>query len=193
MAEIKSALEMAMEKAEKIGRASEEEIKVGMYLDEGRRLAARYLREEELNLIELLESQPSASRAQVKKGMEETLLRNIILPREEDSEQNSRRAMKGLLKLKKNSVKAQKALGYIEEIFRHYRRAMEDARRQLANQFETKMKDLEQQLGQQLRTKASIDIEDQPQFQEQMLQLSGEVGEHFNRLLEQQKDILRST
>ncbi|MFH1147083.1 MAG: hypothetical protein V1736_05180 [Pseudomonadota bacterium] len=193
MAEIKSALEKAMERAEKFGRATGEEIKAGMYLDEGRRLAARYLREEELNLIELLESQPSASRAQVKKGMKETLLRNIILPRDDESEENSNRAMNGLQKLKKNNTRAKKALGYIEEVFRHYRRAMEDAGRQLSSQLETKMENLEQQLGQQLRMKAEIDVEDQPQLQEQMLQVSTEIGEHFNRLLEEQKDILRST
>ena len=46
MAEIKSALELALEKAEQYGRASREEMDVARYQEQGRQLAVQYLRGE---------------------------------------------------------------------------------------------------------------------------------------------------
>ena len=50
MGDIKSALELAMEKAEKIGEATDEERLKWKYVPEGERLAARYLKQN-LNLV----------------------------------------------------------------------------------------------------------------------------------------------
>jgi len=48
--EIKSAMEIAMEKVEKLGEATEEERLKWKYVPEGERLAARYLKQN-LNLL----------------------------------------------------------------------------------------------------------------------------------------------
>jgi hypothetical protein len=46
LAEIKSALELALEKAEKYGRASREELAQSQYQDQGRQLAVQFLKGE---------------------------------------------------------------------------------------------------------------------------------------------------
>ncbi len=50
MGEIKSAWEKAMEKVEKLGKPSEEELKQLEYVPAGNRLAARYLKEKTFDL-----------------------------------------------------------------------------------------------------------------------------------------------
>ncbi len=192
MAEIKSAFEKAMERAEQFGRLSGEEIESGVHLDQGRRLAARYLRQEDLNLSALLEAEPAEARPHVMKGVVDTLLRNIILPRDDDAYQNVKKAMKALLKLKKNNVKAQKLLGHTEEIIQHYRRTVQDAREQLKARFEARLGDLQRQLQSQAGTPLKIDVEKQPQFQDEWLQVSAEISDHYNKLMEQQKEALRN-
>ncbi len=48
MAEIKSALELALEKAEQYGRATKEDLLQDKYKEQGRQWAVKYLKEEEL-------------------------------------------------------------------------------------------------------------------------------------------------
>ena len=50
MAEIKSALELALEKAEQYGRASKEDLRQDTFKEQGRQWAVQYLKEEEVDL-----------------------------------------------------------------------------------------------------------------------------------------------
>ncbi|MDD5451094.1 MAG: hypothetical protein PHT49_04295 [Desulfovibrionales bacterium] len=192
MAEIKSALEKAMERAEKIGRATEEELKENLYLDEGRRLAARYLRGEDMEFTKALEQKPAEARPYILKGMVETLLRNIVLPRDEDIEEGVKRAMQGMLTLKKNNSQARRIMAQIEEAFRQYKQTISDVRKQLRARFEMKMGNVQKQLEEQAHMKVKIDPEQLPQFQEEWLKISAEINAQFDAFLEQQKELLRT-
>lgn len=193
MAEIKSALEKALERAEKMGRATEEELKENIYLDNGKRLAARYLREEEMELANMLEQEPSGTQPYVLKGVEEILQRNIVLPRDEDLERNSKKAMRGMLTLKKNNIQARKILAQIEQVFEQYKRTVSDTREKLKARFSMKLGELQKQIEQQLHSKVKINVEQQPRFQEEWLQISVEINAQFNHFLKQQKELLKST
>ncbi len=192
MAEIKSALEKAMERAEKIGRATKEELKENLYLDEGRRLTARYLRGEDMEFTKALEQKPAEARPYILKGIVETLLRNIVLPRDEDMEEGVKRAMQGMLTLKRNNSQARKIMAQIEEAFRQYKQTISDVRKQLRARFEMKMGNAQKQLEDQAHMKVKIDPEQQPQFQEEWLKISAEINAQFDAFLEQQKELLRT-
>lgn len=192
MAEIKSALEKAMERAEKIGRATEEEMKGNTYLEGGKRLAARYLQEEDMELMKILQQEPSEAQPYFLKGLEETFLRNIVLPRDEDLEKTTQKALQAILILKRNASPARKLAAQIEELFRQYKRTTAEARAQLKARFAAKLGGLQKQIQQQLHAKVSIDVEQQPQFQEEWLQITAEMNAQFNRFLEQQKDLLKA-
>lgn len=192
MAEIKSALEKAMERAEKIGRATKEELKENLYLDEGRRLTARYIRGEDMEFTKALEQKPAEARPYILKGMEDTLLRNIVLPRDEAIEERVKRASQGMLTLKRNNSQARKIMAQIEEAFRQYKQTISDVRRQLRDRFEMKLGNLQKQLEGQTHMKLKIDPEQQPQFQEEWLKISTEINAQFDAFLEQQKELLRT-
>ena len=95
MAEIKSALELALEKAEQYGRASKEEMASVQYQDQGRQLAVQFLKKEGDLETDLKKIPPPAQPA-VRLAIKEVLLRNLGLPREYTIDSRQERALEGL-------------------------------------------------------------------------------------------------
>ena len=96
MAEIKSALELALEKAEQYGRASKEEMELAQYQEQGRRLAVEFLKGEG-DLAADLKSLPPQDQPAARLAVKEVFLRNLGLPRENAVDPRQDRAMEGLL------------------------------------------------------------------------------------------------
>ena len=82
MGEIRSAAEIAREKIEKLGEVTEEERLKWKYAPEGEKLAAQYLKED-CNLAAEIAKFDEKARNIVSKGINDILLRNIGLPRNE--------------------------------------------------------------------------------------------------------------
>ncbi|MCK4863703.1 MAG: hypothetical protein KAS25_05360, partial [Dehalococcoidales bacterium] len=82
MGEIKSAAEIAREKLARIGEPTEEERLKWKYGPEGDKLAARYLREN-CNLVSEISKYDDKARKVVVTNVNDILLRNISLPRNE--------------------------------------------------------------------------------------------------------------
>ena len=100
MGDIKSAREIAMEKLEKLGEATEEERLKWKLEPKGQELAARYLKEN-CNLIAELSQYQDEERKYIVAGASEVLARNVQLPRNEAIRRTNKKAMDGL-KLVKN-------------------------------------------------------------------------------------------
>ncbi len=83
MADIKSAAEIAREKLEKIGEPTEAERLKWKYSPEGEKLAARYLKEDTVNLLAEVKKYDDKARKVVVSGFNDILQRNISLPRNE--------------------------------------------------------------------------------------------------------------
>lgn len=194
MTEIKSAFEKAMEKAEKLGEASEEELKKWKYVPEGEKLAARYLRDEG-NLIVELSRYDEDIRQYISDGARETLIRNIDLPRSDFVKRSNRRAMEGIKALKHDKASVENVYSKIRRIFNHYQQEGEQQRSQayqaLKADFEAR---LQQSLQQQIGTSAPIklDVERQPRFQEEWRRTLAQLDSQYYKLLEEYKQELRS-
>ncbi|GAI03474.1 unnamed protein product, partial [marine sediment metagenome] len=76
MSDIKSAREIAMEKVEKLGEATDEERLKWKYIPEGEKLAARYLKQDCNLVVELGQHQENV-RKYIIEGAEDILVRNI--------------------------------------------------------------------------------------------------------------------
>ena len=109
MADIKSALEIAMEKVEKLGTATDEERLKWKYVPEGEKLAASYLKQD-LNLVAELSHYEEKVLRYIKEGAGEILIRNINLPRNELARKANKKAMEGLKTLKSDKVERGKYL-----------------------------------------------------------------------------------
>ena len=189
MGEIKSAFEKAMEKVEKIGEASEEELMKWKYTPEGQRLAVEYLKEE-CNLTAELGKYGEETKRFVVEGAQEVLLRSIGLPLNEFAKKNSRRAMEAIKALKRDKASVENVYSKMRRIFAHYEQEGEQQRRQayemLKQDFQLKIQQaIQQQIG--VPAGVKIDVERQPQFQEEWRRILAQMDSQYQKLLEEYK------
>lgn len=193
MGEIKSALEIAMEKIEKLGSVSEEERLKWKYVPEGKKLAARYIKGDGNLNVELKKYEENAKKYVIG-GASEILVKNIDLPRDDLIKKNNKRAMEGLKSLKSDKIAVENVFSKIRRIFDHYAGEGEQQRRQayesLKSEFGAK---IQQAMQQQLGTSAAManmDIERQPQFQEEWRHLQTKLDLQYIKLLDEYKQEL---
>jgi len=192
MDKIKSAAEIAMEKVEKLGKATEEERLKWKYAPEGEKLAARYLKQE-CELVAELSKYDENTRPYLIKGAEDILIRNITLPKNDITKRNNKLAMEGLKALKRDKVSVENVYSKVRRVFSHYEEQGEMQKRQayesLKSEFEAKVR---QAMQQQLGTSAGIpiDVERQPQFQEEWRHLLNQLESQYHKLLDEYKQEL---
>ena len=184
---IKSALEIAMEKLEGLGEATDEERLRWKYVPEGEKLAARYLGED-LNLLTELGQYDENAAGYIKEGAAEILIRNIDLPRDDLARKNNRRVMEGLKTLKKDKTSVENIYSKIRHLFSHYVEQGEQQRKQayqtLKTEFEAKLRQaLQQQMGPVVGAK--IDAERQPQFREEWRRVLAQLDSQYLKLLDE--------
>ena len=193
MDEIKSAFERAMERVNDIGEASAEEKMKWKYVPEGQKLAAMYLREE-CNLTVELNKYGDEEKPFVIHGTEEVLLRYIVLPENDLAKKNTKKAMEGIKALKNDKVNVENVYSKIRNIFSHYEQEGEQQRKQayemLKQDFQVKIQQLMRQQG--MPAGANVDIERQPQFQEEWRRVSSQLDSQYYNLLDEYKEEIKS-
>jgi hypothetical protein len=192
MGDIKSALEIAMEKVEKLDKATDEERRKWKYVPEGEKLAAKYLKQD-LNLVAELSNYEEKLLRYIKEGASEVLIRNINLPKNELAKRTNKKAMEGLKTLKSDKVGMENIYSKMRSIFKHYAEQGEQQRKQayggLKAEFEAKVKQaMQQQLGSFIGI--NIDVERQPQFQEEWRRLQIQLDSQYLTLLNEYKQEL---
>jgi hypothetical protein len=186
VAEIKSALELALEKAERYGKASKEEMQQEQYQEKGRQLAVRYLRDEGDLKAELLalpgEIQPAARQA-----IKEVLLRNITLPREAETDERRQRALEGMLLVASNAKGMARMKAEVEQIWEQFLLTRNKALQQLKAGFQQNLQYYSRALEAQLRQRVNLEAEQLPQFQEEWRKYEGNLIAQFEPILEDRK------
>ncbi len=192
MSDIKSAREIAMEKVEKLGKVTDEERLKWKYVPEGERLAAKYIQKGSDLAAELSKYEENATRYIVE-GATDILSKNINLPKDDLTKRNNKRAMDGLKSLKRDKVNVENVYSKIRHLFNHYMEQGEQQRKQayetLKTEFEAKVQQaVQQQLGSSMGIK--IDIERQPQFQEECRRMQAQLDSQYTKLLDEYKQEL---
>ena len=93
MAEIKSTMEMVLERAARMAEAAPEVSDNEDLVKSGMKLAADYINSGNADFATPLDSHSPEDQVSIKKGMAQTLLRNIVLPRDEDLQSTGQTAL----------------------------------------------------------------------------------------------------
>ncbi|MCK9376540.1 MAG: hypothetical protein M0P73_10355 [Syntrophobacterales bacterium] len=190
MADIKSALELALERAEKYGKASREEMDAAQYGDQGRQLAVQYLKGEgdlEADLNKLAPPAQAAARQAIK----EVFLRNIGLPREEGVDPRQDRAVEGLLLVAANKKAMAQFQMELEQMLQQFIQFRNNALQQLKARFAAGAGQMQRAMEAQYRQKVKVDVEHLPQFQEEWRRFAGQLQDQFEPMLENLKARMR--
>lgn len=156
---------------------------------EGEKLAARYMKED-FNVAGELGRYDEKTRQYVLQGACEIFLRNITLPRNDPARRTTKRAMEGLKLVKTDKVALENAYSRIRRVFEHYAGQGEQQRKQayasLKAEVGAKLRQaMQQQFGPAAR--ADINVERQPQFQEEWHRMLTQLDSQYLKLLDEFK------
>ena len=185
MADIKSAYEIAMEKINNIESATAEEKMQWKFVPKGETLAAKYMKDD-INLPTELAKFTDAEKKYVMQGISAILARNIDLPKNDAEKKNNKKAMDGLTTVKKDKKGLENVFSKIRYIFNHYAEQGEAQKKaayeQVKEEFAMKLQQALAQQGSAAEIN-NIDIERQPQFQEEwrkmLIRLDAQYLQHL--------------
>lgn len=194
MDEMKSALDRAMERANRLGKASDDDRMKWKYTPEGEKLATEYL-DGKKDIITELDKYSDTERPYVIRGVETILIRTIDLPRNDLIKTKNKKSMEAIKSLKRDKGAVENVYTKIRRIFTHYEQEGEQQRKQAYQEVkravEAKLVQLmQQQTGQ--RTPMKMDIEKQPQFQQELRRVLSQLDSQYVNLLNEYKQEIAS-
>lgn len=193
MGDIKSAREIAMEKIAALGEPTEAERLEWKYLPEGEKLAARYLKGD-AKLAEELAKFDKTAASYVASGASSVLVKNINLPRDEAAQKVNKTAMDGLKIIKTDKSRLEAILKQVQQIFTHFAtqgaQQNKQAYEMLRDDFQAKIQEaLNKQTGGNAAN-MRIDVEKQPQFQEEWRKVKNQLENQYIQVLTELKQQL---
>jgi len=191
MAEIKSTMDMVMERAARMAARSTDKSDSEESERTGMRLAAEYISLTLEDLGQVLAGQPPAEQMAVRRGMARALLRNIVLPRDEMLMATSVRAMQGLLEMERSAGDIVAICAELKQILEQYNQHKEQIRKQLEDAVRAQ---LEQKVGPQGAAPVSrmaMDPAMHPMFQKEWTRMKGDLNQQYNQALDERKELLQ--
>jgi len=186
LAEIKSALELALEKAERYGKASQEEMAAAQYQEQGRLLAVRFLKGEGDLEAELMNLAPEA-REQASVAIKEVFLRNIGLPRNGEPDERPDRALDGLTLVARNKKDMSRLREELRQVQQQFLQFRNNALQQLKARFSQGLGQMQRAMEAKTGQRVNLEVEHLPQFQEEWRRFHGQLVDQFEPVLEDLK------
>lgn len=191
MAEIRSTLDMVMERAARMAAragdvpADQEAEKQGM------RLVTEFMNEKQSDLPGLLQLEASADQVAVRRGMTKALLRNIVLPRDEMLLKSSTTALSGLIDLfGETDGEVASVCSELSQLLEQYSQHKEQIKRQLEDAIRAQLaQQLQEQTGEP-GDPMKIDPTRHPQYQKEWSKALASLNDQYTQAFDQRKQIL---
>jgi hypothetical protein len=187
VAEIKSALELALEKAERYGKASREELAAAQYQEQGRQLAVKFLKGEGDLDAELRELPPQAQEM-ARVAIKEVFLRNISLPRNGEGDERLDRALAGLMLVAVQKREMARLKGELQQLLQQFLQIRNNAVQQLKARFSQGVNQMQRAMEAKTGQRMRVESEHLPQFQEEWRRFYGSLQDQFEPMLDGLKD-----
>ncbi len=184
---------MVLERAAKMAAEATDTSSDDTLKQRGMRLAADFMNQKTTQLTKVLAEEPKEQHNAIRLGMIETLLRNIVLPRNELLIESSMLALNGLQELEQSSGQLSAICNEVKQIIEQYNQHKE----QMANQLDDAIRQqLEQKLieqGVEAESLGAINPASHPQYQEEMSKMLTDLNGQYNQALDQRKEMIFST
>ncbi|HIJ79731.1 MAG: hypothetical protein OEY01_13430 [Desulfobulbaceae bacterium] len=190
MAEIKSTMEMVMERAARMAANAGPDVGGDDLLKDGMRLGAAYLRGEEASLAAKLDSCGEAERPQLRKGVVQALLRNIMLPRDAELQEPAVKAMNGLIEVGQGDDQLLQVFSEMKKILEGFLQHREQLRQQIEAQFTQQMEAMAQSKGQNSVGAMKLQPSHHPKFKEEWSRIQAELNHKYGEALDKLKDMV---
>ncbi|OEU47805.1 MAG: hypothetical protein BA862_00670 [Desulfobulbaceae bacterium S3730MH12] len=190
MAEIKSTMEMVLERAAKMAEEAPPVTDDDSLIKKGMRIGADFLNKKIADLHKELLDQPAENQIPIRKGMAQTLLRNIVLPRDEELQQSAAVAIKGILSLAQNSGEISSICGELQQILEQYGQHKEQSIQQLEDALRSQLE--QQQTANGQTEQGTINPTMHPQYREELSKMLTSLNNQYNDALTERKEMILS-
>ncbi|OGR18194.1 MAG: hypothetical protein A2X81_09875 [Desulfobacterales bacterium GWB2_56_26] len=189
MAEIKSTMDMVLERAARMAATAPAETDSEDLIKKGMRLAADYMNRKDIDLAKELAGQPVGEQAEVKKGMAQTLLRNVVLPRSEELQVAGELAVQGIIGLAGKNRDIATICRELEQILKQYGQHKEQMTQQLDDAIRAQLEQQSAGRGQAGKM-GKINPAMHPQYREELGRMMTGLNNQYNDALDQRKDMI---
>lgn len=189
MAEIKSTMDMVLERAAKMAAAAQPEVDSEDLIKTGMRLAAEYLNQQETDLAQLLAAQPAKDQVAIRKGMAQTLLRNIVLPRDAQLQASGKIALLGVLSLGGKSGDIKSICQELSQILEQYGQHKEQMTSQLEDAIRAQLEQQQMAHGGK-KGPAPVNPAMHPQYREELAKMLTSLNNQYNDAMKQRKEMI---
>ena len=188
MAEIKSTMEMVLERAARMAEEAPEVTENEDLIKTGMKLAADYIKSGNADFVSTLDTQSPEDLISIKKGMAQTLLRNIVLPRDEELQSTGQTALQGILSLSQNNGEIQTICQELAQILAQYDQHKEQSTQQLKDALKAQIQQQQMSSGQE--PQEEINPVMHPQFSEELGKMMTSLNNQYNDAMNQRKDMI---
>jgi len=191
MAEIRSTLDMVMERAARMAARAQDVPAEQEIEQRGMRFIADFLSGKQSGLTELLEKASAEDQPALRLGMAKALIRNIVIPRDDMLMNSSATALTGLLELsgeKGNEVEA--TCTELTQLLEQYAQHKEQVKQQLDDAIRTQLaQQLQEQTG-EAPDPGTIDPTMHPQYQKEWTQAQTNLNDQYTQAFDERKELL---
>ncbi len=188
MAEIKSTMDMVMERAARMAAAAAPATDDETLVKKGMRLAADYLNGKEIDLTRELAALPPAEQGEVGKGIAQTLVRNVVLPRSKELQVSGELALHGVLTLAGKKSEVITVCRELDQILKQYGQHKEQMTQQLEDAIKAQLEQQGAPRGQ--AGKAAMNPAMHPQYREELSRMLTGLNGQYNDAMDQRKSMI---
>jgi len=190
MSEIKSALEIALERTQDV-EANKEALEANTFITEGKKAVSRFLSDEDVDLKKMLEGFDKKHLRHIKDGALQALLANLKLPADEMSLLQSKKAGQGFYALTADSKHLSKLLNQMEQFLGDFLQERKRVVEAVEQRFQPILQQKEQAMSQQVGARVKIDPAMDPDFQKMLRENMTILEDRYNQVLARVKQELR--
>jgi hypothetical protein len=192
MSEIKSALEIALEKTENI-KGDKETIRAHELRQKGKKLASNFLQapeDKQINLYKEIKKYPKKEMRPVQEGAFEVCMANLSLPREDYSEKTLKRLESAFSQLTGNKRQTAYLFQQTSQFFQQYLQNRQQLLQNIEEQFKPELQKKEQEISKQIGSKVKIDPNQLPEYKKAVQQNIGRFDRQYQEAFQQVKEEL---
>lgn len=191
MSEIKSALELALERTKDV-KSDKESVRAYEMKQEGKRLVTKLMEDSSIDLKKTMKEFQGKDQKAVKDGFFEILLANLSLPTEKSDLQKLGPLRKGFEFVTGDRRNVNYLFDQLEQLLDQYLENKQQLIEHLRSQFSQRIRQKEEEASKQMGRQVRIDPASDPEFARALNQNLGNLQDQYGGVIDQVKEQLKS-
>lgn len=191
MAEIKSTMEMVLERAARMEKEAATGPESTDFTKDGMRIAAAFMNNTEEDMVGQLQQSAPEKQQSIRGGMVQVLLRNILLPRDEDLQATGKKAIDGLIMLSNGNADIANICTELGQILEQYGQHKDQMTEQLNSAIRGQLQQQQAMEGGEGVAPQDINPAAHPQYAQELSKMLGDLNDQYNQAIDQRKDMIK--